>query len=272
MPSSDRPSGPSGCQKAAPEYVSDPDPAERNLVQKLIQGLDRPEERIERVAVGRFFVGVLAGGRLGLASTLGAGIRPPDRPVIESLPGSSLASAAKNMFAGSPLTVSLGLAALNAALVPPHDRPGPNAEDLIADWGRNKKVVVVGHFPFTQRLGEIASRLDLLELKDVPGQTARGEWARVLSGCDVAAVTSTALLTRRMSYFLGLSKQAKRILVGPSTPLSPVLYKEGVDVLAGSLVLDPESVLAGIEADGTFRELKNLGIRFVCLRPEDFGY
>jgi hypothetical protein len=36
------------------------------------------------------------------------------------------------------------------------------------------------------------------------------------------------------------------------------------------VVLDPEAVRAGIEADGTFRDLKKLGIGFVYLRPGDW--
>ena len=114
-----------------------------------------------------------------------------------------------------------------------------------------------------------ASRLHLLELKDVPGKTDRREWDRALAGCSVAAITSTALLTRSMAYFLKQAQGAYKVLVGPSTPLSPVFFEEGVDTLAGSVVLDPEAVLAGVEADGTFRDLKKLGIRFVCLQPPE---
>ena len=216
-------------------------------------------------------MGVLAGGRLGLAATLGARVREEDRAAIESLPGTRLDQAAQNLFSPSPLTVSLGLAALNAGFSPSVRDQGKNAEELIAEWGRGRKVVVVGDFPFTQRLRESASRLDLLELREVPGRTEREKWDRVLAGCQVAAITSTALLTRAMAYFLDRSRQARQILVGPSTPLSPVFFQEGVEALAGSVVLDPEAVLAGIEADHNFRGLKKLGIRFVCLGPEDFG-
>ncbi len=257
------------CHQAPPVPPPSPGTAERKLLERLISSLERPAAKIERAAVGRFFVGVMAEGRMGLASTLGHLASPQDRPVIEGLAGAELVRAAENLFSSSPLAISLGLASLNAGLVSPDLDRGPNAEEIIADLGRDREVVVVGHFPFTATAREVASRLHLLELRDVPGRTERGEWDRVLAGCDLAAITSTALLTRSMAYFLKQAKRAYKILVGPSTPLSAVLFEEGAEALAGSVVTAPEAVLAGIEADGTFRDLKKLGIRFVYLRPGD---
>lgn len=268
----DRPAPPpDNCCRTEPGRPASPGPKERALVQRLIDSLDRPGERIQRIALGGFFVGVLAGDRLGLAATLGARFHEEDRAALEALPGARLDEAAANIFSASPLSVSLGLAALNAGLAPPRLERGPNVEEIIADWGRDRRVVVVGDFPFTERLRGSAARLDLLELKDTPGRTEREEWDRVLAGCHVAAITSTALLTRAMAYFLERSAQAQRILVGPSTPLSPVFFQEGAAALAGSVVTDPEAVLAGIEEGLNFRGLKKLGIRFVFLRPGDLN-
>jgi uncharacterized protein (DUF4213/DUF364 family) len=55
------------------------------------------------------------------------------------------------------------------------------------------------------------------------------------------------------------------VLIGPTTPLSPVLFDYGVDVLCGAVVEDARYVLASIASDVSTRRLP--GMRPVSLRP-----
>jgi len=252
-----------------PDKLPKASPTEAGLVRHLLQGLDRSGAVVERVAVGSRFVGLQADGRVGLASTLGARAGGKARAVIDSLPGQGLARAAGLLRSDDPLLVSLGLAGLNAGLDPPPSGPGLNVAELLVRLGQGREVAVVGDFPFLARLQEVASGCHLLELREVPGAASRREWEEILGRCQLAVITGTALLTRSLSYFLGTAAQAQKILVGPSTPLAPLLFDYGVEVLAGCRVLDPREVLAGVQAGLPFHQLKRKGLELVCCqRPK----
>ena len=249
-----------GCSPAAAGLFSAPaGSAEKDLVAQLLAGLDHPDERIDQVVVGQRFLAIRAGSRVGLSSTLGARPDSRDTSLIRELTGERLAPAARLLEAESLFSRSLGLAALNNALEPPEGTFDFDAGELAAQWGRGGEVAVVGDFPFIDRLSRAAGRLHLMELKDRPDRLPQEEWAQVLAGCEVVVITSTALLTRYLAWFLQAAPQARKILVGPSTPWSRVLFGLQADVLAGSLITDPAAVLAAVGRDLSFREIKKAG-------------
>ena len=53
-----------------------------------------------------------------------------------------------------------------------------------------------------------------------------------------------------MPRLLELSRHAYVALVGPSVPLSPLWFDYGVDVLAGSVVTDADSVRVAVAEGG----------------------
>jgi uncharacterized protein (DUF4213/DUF364 family) len=58
------------------------------------------------------------------------------------------------------------------------------------------------------------------------------------------------------------------ILLGPSTPLTPIWADFGVDLLAGAVVEDVKSVMAALGQGATFRQLHKAGIRLVTQKAE----
>jgi uncharacterized protein (DUF4213/DUF364 family) len=128
----------------------------------------------------------------------------------------------------------------------------------------------VGEFPFTGTLRSQVGELHLFELRDVEGAVPRNRWDEILPQLDVLALTGTALLTRQMSYFLGMAARAVSIVLGPTTPLSRALFRFGADYLCGSIVIDPSPVLEGIRSGLSFRAIKKKGgISFCTLARDD---
>ncbi len=250
----------SGCLGPAPDRPLEGE--EETLVDQLISTMLRPDAIVEEVVPGPKFIAVKADGRVGLSSLLGAGPKPGEMETAMGCVGKSVKDGARYMRESSPFLISLGAGCLNAAYCPDPDRVNPlnyPADSLIETLGKDRKVGLVGEFPFVKDLKEKVGELFLFELKPVLGGLPQNRWEEVLSDLDVLALTGTTLLTRKMAWFLSRAAQAKIIIIGPSTPFAPVLFKRGADYLSGSVVTDFEKVRAGIEAGLPFKKVKKNG-------------
>jgi len=170
----------------------------------------------------------------------------------------------------SPVERSIGLATINALLPPTPERWATlNAEDVIAEAGRDGVVVMIGHFPFSHRLQERVGKLWVLELEprgdDLPADRAPG----IIPQADVLAITSLTLLNHTLDDLLALRRpDALTILMGPSTPMSPILFDWGIDILSGAVVTDVDAVREGLCQGAGFRQLHKAGVRLVTMRRD----
>jgi uncharacterized protein (DUF4213/DUF364 family) len=243
------------------------------IFNKLISSL--PESRIESVNIGLFWTAVVVEfhgvRRCGLAATLSNGEFEHARlPAVEDtgrLERRSALELTKLVFSNSYTEVGVGLATINALLPPiqnPLDLP---AEDYIARQGANSQVALIGHFPFVSRLKDQVKKLWVLELNpqddDLPASAA----PEIIPQADILAITATTLINHTFEEIFNLRKPgAKVMLLGPSTPLSPVLFQYGVDVLSGSIVEDPDTVLPLVRQGATFRQIRGHGVRLVTVK------
>lgn len=108
-------------------------------------------------------------------------------------------------------------------------------------------VVVVGHFPHVERIEEYA-RLTVLERKctqanDVPDPACE----YVIPDADYLFMTGVTLINKTAPRLLDLAANAKTVFVGPSVVMAPFLFRWGVDMLAGSVVADPEKAAFAVK-------------------------
>ena len=167
--------------------------------------------------------------------------------------------------------VAIGLATINALLPRnPEQWADVHAEEYLLEHGANKNVAVVGHFPFVDRLRSVAKNLWVLELNPREGDLPAESAPKVIPQSDVIAITATTLINKTFQGLIELCQpQAHVILVGPSTPLSPVLYDYGIDVLSGTIVTDPQTVMTGIGQGICFHQLRQKkAVRLVTLTAQ----
>ena len=137
-----------------------------------------------------------------------------------------------------------------------------NAGDLLLQYGADKNIAVIGHFPFVQHLRSRFANVWVLEKQQKPGDLPADAAEDILPRADVVAITATTLANQTLSECLQwIRPDAMRFLVGPSTPLTPALFDAGFDVLAGSLVEDMEKVRHSIRAGLPFKAFA--GVRHV---------
>jgi uncharacterized protein len=166
---------------------------------------------------------------------------------------------------------AIGLATINALLPRNPDQwLDLNAEELLLHASVNKNVAVIGHFPFVERLRPIAKNCWVLELNPQDGDLPACHAPQIIPKADVVAITATTLINKTFQGLMSLCKaDATVVLIGPSTPLSPVLFDFGIDVISGTIVVDPKAALMGIGQGITIHQLHQAGIvRLVTLMKD----
>ncbi len=250
---------------------------DKNMMESLFDQLIGATEAgvIEDVKIGLRWTMVTARvrneRRAGLATTMpGEGHHHRDWPDVrhpghlQDMPAQALAGL---LHSPSPVERSAGLAAINALL--PRQATAwqdVNAEEVIAQAGAGKTVVMVGHFPFTQRLRKRVGRLIVLELEPRGDDAPADQAPRWVPQADVLAITSVTILNQTLAGLLSLRRpDALTLLMGPSTPLHPSLYGQGVDILSGAIVTNVPAVQGQLCQGAGFRQLHRAGVRLVTM-------
>jgi uncharacterized protein (DUF4213/DUF364 family) len=95
----------------------------------------------------------------------------------------------------------------------------------LVEKGKDKKVVIVGHFPFIDELRGISSELTVIEKNPREGDLAEENADVFLPEADVLGVTGGALTNHTMDRLLSIcNPNAYVVVLGDTTPLSPVLF------------------------------------------------
>jgi uncharacterized protein (DUF4213/DUF364 family) len=219
-----------------------------------------------QIIVGAFWTAVVLDTNplsCGLASTLRAEGGGPWPPVTE--PGRLLERSGRQLAdllrSERILEASIGMAALNALLeVDETTLTEANAEQIILERGAGQRVAIVGHFPFIERVRAAAAECWVLERQPGAGDLPAEQAAGVLPQADVVALTGTSLINHTFEDLMPLCRpDAFVLLLGPSAPLTPELFRLGVDAISGTRVSDPEVVLQTVSQGATFRQIKRGG-------------
>lgn len=239
------------------------------VLDDLIASLEH-DAPVQEVRTCVFWTAVIT-RHCGLASTLRDESLPHGHSRVRdvghllSKSGLELAQYARS---DNPLEASIGMAAINSLLDIDESRCVElNAADLLIERGRGRKVALIGHFPFIRWLREAVGTLWVIEKRphgnELPAQAA----AQVLPQADVVAITGTTLINHTFESLVALCRpESFVVLLGPSAPLSPVLFDYGVDVISGTQVVDPLAVLRCISQGATFRQVE--GVRLLTMAKE----
>ena len=240
---------------------------QKTLIDLILKELESvPDQEISGITYGAHIVAVES-RTMGLA-TWACGRHPVVFEGLPSLKGSySAKELALLIHDKDPMKSSLGLAALNSLLPDPLSRDivDINAGDLILDLGKEKTVAIIGHFPFVERMKGCFKELMVFEKKPQSGDLESDLIPKHLPLADIVAITATTLSNGSLAEILSCSSpSAVKLIIGPSTPVTPALFKLGFDYVAGVVVNDRDIVKNGIENGCSFKQIK--GVRHVILQ------
>ena len=220
------------------------------------------EVTVRDIRQGLFHTGVLT-RNCGLAATLPRDALRQKQPSVEE-PGYLLEKTALELarmaYSESILEAAIGMATINSLLEIDEERcDNLNAGDLIAEKGTDKRVAIVGHFPFIPKLREVARELWVIEKNPQEGDFPETEAENLIPQADVVGITGTAFTNHTVGQLLKLCNPKSYVVVlGDTAPLSAILFDYGIDAISGTRVTDPELALRCVSEGATYRQIKGI--------------
>lgn len=238
------------------------------LLERLISDIE--ELKVEEVIVGVHSVLVKTKDFCGIASTIkycGYGINVDNAGNLEELNIKELAAYA---LSDNLLEASIGMAAINCGLSKSIGKYRMvNAKEIISEKGKNKILGIIGHFPFLDDQKGHYKECYIFEKQPHPGDLKESDIPEFLPKVDVAALTATSITNHTFDDIMqNLPKRSYNVILGPTTPLSPILFEYGMDMVSGTLVTDYEIAKKYVLQATPTRHLK--GIEMISLFKEDY--
>jgi len=232
-----------------------------NILDDLINTLKQGEV-VRDIRQGPLQTAVLT-CNCGLASTPhGYSYRHGESLVKEAgrLIGKEALEVARLAYSTSLLEAAIGMAAINSLLDIDEERClSLNARELLADKGMGKRIALIGHFPFVPQLRQLAKELWVIEQHLREGDFAEDEAEGLVPQADVVGITGSAFTNHTIEHLLNLCRpETYVVILGGTTPLSPVLFDYGVDAISGARVVNSEMALRCVSQGATFRQVKGV--------------
>lgn len=236
------------------------------LIEKILETLPKTPVPIRDIAAGLHWTGV-ASRYCGLASSLWCEcLTKPEDPDIARMQKMSAQELARFALSDNYIESSIGMAALNSLFDPaPLNAVELNAYDWLLQEGAGKNIAMIGHFPFAEKIQSIAKTLWILEKTPRPGDFPASENKNLVPLADIVAITGSTFVNHSIDEVLSYcNPNATVLILGPSTPLAPVLFDCGVSIISGSFVTDEEYVIESIRNGASMKHLKGIKRITMC--------
>ncbi len=235
------------------------------ILEDLIFSLKGKDVPVKRVHTCVFWTAVES-RHCGLSSTFREAGPSHERGVrnVGSLTQKTALELAEYARSNSLLEASIGMATINSLIEVDESKcVEKNAFEILLEKGEGKNVAVVGHFPWIPKLREKIKYFWVLEQRLREGDLPAEEAERILPQCDVVGITGTSFINHTLEGLLSLCRKAYIVMIGPTTPLSPILFDHGIDAICGAKVIDPNRVILSISEGATFKEV--IGVKLLTL-------
>ena len=231
------------------------------LIDDLIAAGAENSQPVRDVRVGISWTAVY-GKYCGLAKTYGIPFKHGNYTRnMGNLTGMNTLELAEYAQSWNLVEASIGCAAITAMVAPPDNSVNINAREFIIEQGTHAKVVMVGAFPFVDKLKAVAMEMYIMELDSSLLDTKENilpEAAAdfIIPECDLLIITGSALINKSLERYLTLARKSKAytVILGPSTVMSEVFFEYGADMVGGAIVTKPEAIMNKLSQSGGMLE------------------
>jgi uncharacterized protein (DUF4213/DUF364 family) len=106
---------------------------------------------------------------------------------------------------------------------------------------------------------ELAKELWVIEKSPREGDFPEKDAENLIPRAQVVAITGTSITNHTFERLVGLcDSMAYVIVLGATTPLSPILFDHGVDAISGTKVIDPALTLHCVSESATYRQISGI--------------
>lgn len=237
-----------------------------NLLHEILDTLPSQPVHVRKVVIGVHWT-LVSSKYVGLGSTM-INEGPHGHAPMQDVGNLHLKSAqelASWILSDNLLEASVGTAAINSLLdIDEKSLETINASEILGRESRGKNLAIVGHFPFVDKLKDLARNCWVLEKRPLGDDFSAEKAGAIIPQADVVAITGTAFANHSIENLLALCRpDAFVVVLGPSTPMAPLLFEHGVSVLSGARVVDEEAAITTIQQGAAFPQVK--GIRLISM-------
>lgn len=236
--------------------------SDSHILDDLLSTLPEEPVPVRSVLVGVHWTAVCS-RHCGLATTI-ISSKPHDHTTfvrgVGNLHHKSAQELAEYSRSENRLEASIGVAAINSLLfMDDRDAVEMNASEVLVKKGSGKNVALVGHFPFIPKLRRSVKNLWVIEQQPAEGDYPAHSAADFVPQADIVALTGSALINHTLDDLLSLCRPDALVMVlGPSTPISEVMFDHGAAIIAGTQVIDEDAVMQTVGQGATFQQVKGV--------------
>ncbi|MGB9700264.1 MAG: Rossmann-like domain-containing protein [Thermodesulfobacteriota bacterium] len=226
----------------------------------LIASLQEKDNPVKEILAGAYWTAVVSKG-CGLAATVRHEGHPHPRGVkdVGHLTEKTAGELANYALSDYPMEASIGMAAINSLIeVDINHCVERNALEILFEKGEGQNVAIIGHFPFIPELRKKTGQLWVFEERPQAGDLPPEKAREILPQCAVVGITASTFINHTLEDLLAWAKGKYVLLIGPTTPMTPLLFDYGIQVLAGVQVVNQEEVFRCISQGATFREIRGV--------------
>ena len=236
------------------------------LLHEILKSLPSTLVPVRKVIIGVHWTAVCSTG-CGLASTMLSSQHPHHAPIrdVGELHHRTAQELAEWILSDNLLEASIGMAAINSLTQVDKSRlVDINAAEVIKEKSKGRNLAVVGHFPFVEKINHIPLYCWVIEKQPVGDDFPEEAAGEYIPQADVVAITGTAFINHTMEHLLSLCRPEAMVMVlGPSTPMLPLLFDHGIHCLSGSRIVDEEAAISTIQQGASFPQVR--GVQLVTM-------
>jgi uncharacterized protein (DUF4213/DUF364 family) len=240
------------------------------LIEDVLDEID--DKPIDDVRIGKAFVGVRIGGRIGVAHRVDEKVENTKKNVIfentdkmnfkmsihesenAKIKGFIGKKILELIYSEDNLECAIATAAINAQINLENYHTG-NIFKMIMDIAKNyDRIGIIGKFPIVNKLIALDKTIYAFEKKPIPGFLPANKADELLPECDLVIITGTTFVNKSLEHLLELC-HGYTMLIGPTTPMAKSLFNYNINILAGIICLD-EGILDIIANGGGTKEFK----------------
>lgn len=243
------------------------------IYNKLINGMNT-DDIVTNYVIGTTWTCVQTENNTGVALTVRECSRP--RILKENIIGKKLKDIAQLVKSWNFIDASIGLAAINAYYnkrdfvssfkgfkTPPlnkktlDERKEDEAFIAFENEVKGKNICIIGHFPHIEKHYGPICNLTILERNPKNGDYPDSACEYILKDQDFVFVTGMTLINKTLPRILQICKPTTKIsIVGPSTPLTDILFDYNVNNLSGYLSVEEDKLIETISQGARFEIFK----------------